>query len=157
MSHRVIRQAIVSILESIPDIGAVQPYERFARGAEAMRAMYQVDGQLRGWFVRRVKMAETYPTLFGDTAHQISTWHIVGIMALADDLGSELLMDDWVDRITARFGADPTLAGNVEGWAGDTDGVELLDSSPVDFSGVMCHRVILSLQVLSLRDVPVEL
>jgi hypothetical protein len=47
-------------------------------------------------------------TLLGDTAHQVSTWHIVGVMSISDDQAYEMMMDDWDDRITACFATDPT-------------------------------------------------
>ena len=138
-----IREAIATTLETVPDIGVVHRYERYANQAGPLAALYGSGGQLRGWHIRRVAVSETRL----DVAPSVLTrWEIRGYLALADAAESELVFDRLIDAARAAFRADPTLGGVVATTAAeDVIGLQLADSGPVLFAGVLCHKAVLTL------------
>lgn len=138
-----IREAIATTLETVTDIGVVHRYERYAHQAGPLAALYGWEGQLRGWHIRRVAVSESRL----DTAPEIVTrWEIRGYLALADAAETELTMDALIDAARAAFRADPTLGGTVATTAAEgVVGLQLADSGPVLFGGVLCHKAVLTL------------
>lgn len=140
--HQVIRMAIAAMLMSVPGIGRVHEYERYAKTDKDFRAFYaDVGDSLHGWHIRRVGRVEK-----GNFNLVKTTWEIRGFRALNDDQASELEFDNLVDDILAAFRADPTL-GNVVQWpAPEAEQVPTVtDSGPAMFGGVLCHCVKLQL------------
>lgn len=140
-----VRSGIVRLLEGIGGIGKVHGFERYAVKERDFRALYaDAAGHVLGWHVRRVRTHETTYGVGGyDTRHH---WRVVGLQAVVDDAASELALDDLVEQIRAAGRADDTLGGVVATCITDERaGFELVDSSPVLFGGVLCHRVILEL------------
>jgi hypothetical protein len=138
-----IREAIAQSLETIPDIGVVHRYERYANQQGAIAQLYQWGNQLRGWHIRRVALTERQP----DEAPDVTTeWEIRGYMALADAGASELAFDDLIDAIRAKFRADLTIGGTVATTQAEgITGIQLRDSGPVLFGGMLCHKAVLRL------------
>lgn len=143
-----IRAAIVATLRSVPGIGVVNDHERYAKAVDGLRALYVPSGeqQLRGWWVRRVKLAERDRVL--PRSIEYTQWRIQGVMALDDASASELAFDDLIETARAAFRANDTLGGTVSQCAlpdGSEAGLQLLDAGPVNFAGVLCHGARLSL------------
>lgn len=143
-----IRAAIVALLGSVPDIGVVHAYERYAADRTRLRALYvEPTGgqeQLLGWFVRRSAFSAARLTPGRRTV--TTTWQISGYMSLADAAESEISMDALVDAIAEAFEANPTLGGLViNRREADPAGITLEDATPVMFAGVLCHAVQLQL------------
>jgi len=138
--HRTIRTAICNRLKSVAGIGQVFDYERYAKTESAFKAMYAAGERLLGWHVRRVARKED------DHFNKVATtWEIRGFMAIDDQAGSELEFDDLIDGISDAWRLDPTL-GELVAYPHDYPVTpELVDSSPVMFSGVLCHSAKLRL------------
>lgn len=148
MSLDAIRTAIVGKLEQLPGIGRVHAYERYASTHDALRQIYLADdGQLRGWYVQRTGRAEQSPALGRWQVTQ--RWKIQGFMALADADASELRFDALVESACAAFRQDETLGGTVASTVTDAGaGLQVAQSGPVMFAGVLCHGATLTLATL---------
>ncbi|MBH03977.1 MAG: hypothetical protein CMP08_07620 [Xanthomonadales bacterium] len=142
-----IRSTITETLQGIPAIGRVHDYERYASAKADLKALYEYEGQIRGWFVRRAGAAETMPdTRLGRTAVD-NRWQIRGYMSLADAEASERAFDALVATIQAAFRTDETLGGVVNTtFFQDRAGIQVDDLGPVLFAGVLCHGARLSLR-----------
>lgn len=135
-----IRNAIAAKLASVTDIGKVHAFERFAKGEKDFRTLYEHNGQVRGWNIRRLTKAETSPAL-GVTS-VLNKWRISGFMSLEDSAGSELVFDNLVEAVCDAFRNDETLGGLIAGTVMDNPnvaGIQVEDSGPVMFAGVLCH------------------
>lgn len=145
-----IRTAIVARLNTVPGIGRVHAYERYANQLGDLAALYAWDAgggqkQLRGWFVRRVGIRESHPSesLFREDI----AWQIRGYMALSDAAESELAFDGLIDAIRAAFRTDDTLGGAVDTcWINEEVGIQMEDAGPVLFANVLCHSARLILK-----------
>jgi hypothetical protein len=143
-----IRAALVATLSSVPEVGLVHSYERYAKDVGALREMYQGwfdgDSQLRGWFVRRRRFSAEAKVAGRRTI--TTTWSITGYQALSDAAASELTLDALVDRIAEAIENNPTLSGTVRArQVADPAGVTLEDAGAVMFAGVLCNHVRLQL------------
>lgn len=148
MSLATTRAAIAAAVAAVPDIGRVHQYERYAADLSALRKHYSASiagaEQLRGWFVRRVSTAETSPAVGRRaTTHE---WEIRGYMALADAAASEYEMDALIEALREVFRIDETLGGAVASTVTDeAAGIQVVESGPVLFAGVLCHGARLQL------------
>lgn len=144
MEPILIRTAIVTRMESISDIGVVQPYERYAKDLNRLRDLYAWQNQVRGWFVRRAGWRETCQE--GELRTIDNRWQIRGYMSLDDSEETELVFDALVHTIHEAFRSDETLGGIVDSlWTDQVAGVQGDDIGPVMFAGVLCHGARLSL------------
>lgn len=143
------RNALVSLLESVPGAGIVHAEEPYAKTQAAFQAAYAWDlpgggTQLRGWFLHRDATRETAPNV--GRWMDAHTWRIQGFMALSSP-GSGLEFDALIEQIRAAYRADVTLGGASEiGPLGQPAGIQLISSRPVLFAGVLCHAAQLQLQ-----------
>lgn len=148
-----IRSAIMAKLQSIPEIGRVHDHERFARGEKEFREMYESGGRILGWHLRRVSTRQVSlcmddPGITSET----HTWEIRGFMALsdaADASASEIVLDELIEAIRETFREDDTLGGVVTTCVTEAGaGVQLEDSGPVMFAGVLCHSARMALRTM---------
>jgi len=141
-----IRAKIVEMLRAIPDIGIVHERERYFSDLDKIRAAYTWQPttagspkQVRGWFLRRVKMN---PEHLGNFKYDIeNTWEITGYVGWNEELNSEIILDGLIEEIFQTFKKPMPL--NLLGLT--AFGIELVDSSTVNFTGVVCHRATLQL------------
>lgn len=162
MSVTAIRSAIVALLQAVPDIGTVHSYERYAKDLAKMRALYfsAAHGDVRGWHVRRRATSEV--GLIRESAVEIIPWRIVGVMSINDEAASELAFDSLLEAIRDAVRADETLGGTVDqcsiptdGGGTDQAGVQIDDTGPAMFGGVLCHVARLTLNTVRyLEPVP---
>ncbi len=139
-----IRAAIVDVLEGIEDNGLVQPFERYAKTEAGLQDLYVSDGRLFGWQVRRVATREISPDLGRWICRH--EWQIRGLMALNDANESELVFDAQIEATRDAFRADETLGGVVASTVTESRaGIEVVESLPVMFAGVLCHSCKLAL------------
>lgn len=144
-----IRDAIQGVLAGVPGIGPVHKFERYLKREAELQALYVSGGQLKGWLIRRLSTREQALAV-GRTV-VTHRWQIRGYRAIDDATQSELAFDDTIEAIRDAFRADETLGGLVKGLeesagqGGDVAGVQLADSGPVLFAGVLCHAARLSL------------
>lgn len=147
-----IRTAIAAKISAVPDAGKVHSFERFAKSEKDFRAMYEFNGQVRGWNVRRIGRVEKSPAVSLNSV--VNKWRISGFMSLSDAEQSELVFDRLIEAMTDAFIADESLGGVVlsttpEGQ--ETAGLQLEDSGPVMFAGVLCHSARLILYTWHMR------
>jgi len=141
-----IRAKIVEMLRAIPDIGIVHERERYFSDLDKIRAAYTWQPttagspkQVRGWFLRRVKMN---PEHLGNFKYDLeNTWEITGYVGWNEELNSEIVFDGLIEEIFQTFKKPIPL--NLLGLT--AFGIELVDSSTVNFTGVVCHRATLQL------------
>lgn len=139
-----IRNAIAAIIRSVPNTGQVHAFERYAKDRSDMLKFYQTGNQILGWNIRRVRTLERSDYLGAWTRDY--RWEIRGYMSLDDSEKTELQFDNLIDSICAAFRADDTLGGLVDTCIiGNEAGIQLPESYPVMFAGVLCHSAKLAL------------
>jgi len=145
-----IRTAIIAKLEAVANIGLVHNRQRFAAKEEIFRELYIQEAQLLGWHVRRVATREISPNSgrwIGD-----HDWEIRGYQGFSDVDESELAFDALIEAIRDAFREDETLGGVVFSTVTDRRaGIEVAESLPVMFTGVLCHscKLLLTTQYLN--------
>lgn len=146
-----IRGAIKTKIQTVPNIGIVHDYERFAAEQAKFRTLYlsgvAPNQRIQGWHVRRVATRETYIALSRWVVRH--EWRIRGFMAIDDADATEKLFDTLIEAIRDAFRAAPTLTAEPDYSEVVTDeeraGVQVADSGPVMFAGVLCHAARLEL------------
>jgi hypothetical protein len=145
-----IRAAIKAKMESVPEIGRVHDRERYAKDMAKLKALFEWPGEgsgkLRGWIIRRVSTRESSSAL-GRT-HCLDRWQIRGYQGFSDEAASEIEFDDRIEAIRDAFRADETLGGVVSQTvdpASKLAFIQVDDSGPVMFAGLLCHGARLSL------------
>lgn len=133
-----IRNAIVAKLAAIPGIGQVHHYERFAAQQSKLKELFEHDGRILGWVVRRSGFRKTS---IADAIFSVrSQWSVRGYMSLDDVAQTELLFDAQADLVQAKLADDPTFG--IASWVPDYELKAELE--PVMFCGVLCHSVNIS-------------
>lgn len=158
MSQALIRAQIVAVLQSVPDIGVVHSYERYAKDLSQLVAHYGYTPgsdptQLRGWFVTRLSVQEI--TKVQPRVVEITRWIVRGFMGLNDAAATELAFHDLVEAVRDAFRGNETLNDTVSQCAipvpnqgyGEA-GIQMLDAGPVLFGGVLCHSARLALNTV---------
>jgi hypothetical protein len=151
-----VRAAIVQTLEAVPEIGRVHSRMRYARHERDFRAHFLTDDdKLRGWFISRHSFEEKQLTEQVNTIEE--RWRITGLFALVDENESEIIFDQLIDAVAAAFRADRGLGGAVLTTdASGRSGVQLIQSEPVSFAGVLCHRAVLELRTVRHVETPID-
>lgn len=149
------RAALVAILQSVPDIGVVHAYERYAADLATLKALYYSapHQQIRGWFVRRVSVKEI--GILQPEFLEVVQWQIRGFVGLDDSGQSEIVADDLVEGVRDAIRGNPTLGGTVTQIGllrTSTDrGLQLEDFGPVMFGGALCHGIRFALTTTTQR------
>lgn len=140
-----IRDAIVAKMNGIAGIGRVHGFERYAKREADFVALFKSTDKVLGWIVRRVATREISRIV----GRSIVThrWQIRGYMSLDDATQSEVAFDTLIEAVRDAFRADETLGGLIDDTVADGDvaGVQVDDSGPVFFGGVLCHGARLTL------------
>lgn len=145
--NAVIRRAIAEKMRTVPGIGVVYEFERYAKTERDFKTLYGNNEVLLGWHIRRVSRRETLA--FNEVE---CDWEIRGFRSLSDADASELVFDDLVDAVLDAFRDDVRLGGILLTPRDDGDAVPALqDSGPVMFCGVLCHSVRLKFATRSWR------
>lgn len=142
-----IRGGIAAKLGTVAGIGVVHDYERFAKRDAEFQALFKTGGTIKGWIVRRVSTREMRPAI---GRHVVwNRWRIRGYMSLDDSAATEKSFDDLVEAIRDAFRADETLGGLVADLTENEQfGIQVEDSGPVLFAGVLCHGARLGLTTM---------
>lgn len=146
-----IREAIRVRVAGIASIGKVNDYERYTQQMSELKTLYVANiggsDQLRGWHIRRASRVETYIDL--ERWVVINNWQIRGFMALDDQAASEKTFDNLVEAVCDAFDTNPTLIADPNYAEVILDeeqaGVQVPESGPVMFAGVLCHAARLTL------------
>jgi hypothetical protein len=153
------RAAILTALQAVPGIGKVHDRERYSRDEARFRQHYlytpppgaavdsMIAPHLRGWWFRRAETRE-WQANTRRTVNQ-HTWLLRGLLALDDEAASELVFDFLIERLRDAVRADLTFGGvfapGPMGGDGSDTGLQVLESGPVTFAGVLCHSAQLQL------------
>lgn len=152
LTHRV---ALAGLLSSVPEVGVVHGYEPYAKTQSDFAAHYvwtapDTTKQLRGWHIRRIATRERELGV-GRTLNA-HTWRITGYMALDDNGATEPVFDELVEAIRQAYRLDPTLGAAAELSPAEGAGIDVTDSKPVVFCGVLCHSATLQLTTHAYLD-----
>lgn len=144
-----IRAAIKAKVAAVASIGVVNDYERFSKNESTLQEQYVASvagvNQLRGWNIRRVKTRKDAPASAGPVV-VTHTWSIRGYMALNDAAASEKTFDALIEAVSDAFDDDETIGGAVDSIVvDDVAGIQVDESMPVLFAGVLCHSAKLRL------------
>ena len=149
------RLALMTLLQAVPAVGHVHARERYNNSDSGFKALYLYThsdpsaddfadaSHIRGWYLRRNATAESNTN--GRVLNE-HTWLIRGFMSFKDEIASELIFDDLVERIRAAVrGSDGALmtAGTLGQGVMQTRGVQVASVGPVMFAGVICHSAAL--------------
>lgn len=137
-----VRAAIKAKVQGVTNIGVVHDYERYANAMNEFRTLYQADiagvKQVRGWYIRRMTRRESSD--YQGRHEVILGWRVQGFMSLDDASASEKTFDSLVETLVDAFRADETLGGAVDSSiVGEDAGLQIEDTGPVMFGGVLCH------------------
>ena len=146
-----IRAAIKAKILTVPNVGTVHDRERYATDQGSLRALYAFGdpARIQGWHIRRLATEEVSPALGRYVV--TNEWAIRGFMGFDDADQSEILFDGLIEQIRDVFRVDETLGGVVVATAPAREGTEkaigiqVVDSGPVMFAGVLCHSAQLRL------------
>lgn len=144
-----IRAAIAATLRAVPNIGVVHDHEPYLKTEAKLRELYVEGGLLLGWHFRRVATREVSPAI--GRAIERHAWQIRGFMAFNDAGTSEVAFDDLIEAIRDAFRADETLGGAASTIDDEAAGIQVEDSGPVMFCGVLCHSARLALTTTNYR------
>jgi hypothetical protein len=156
MNVDLIRQAIVARLEQVEGIGIVHPFQRYAAQKGQLKDLYTMDmgngvRELRGGNVRRKRFVVTDETTTYTRVE--TTWGIELLRGLSDEDQSELDFDRLLDQARAQFRDDEDLGGVVETTTvNDRVGLQLDDSGPASFAGVLVHSARLTLMTQHVEE-----
>jgi hypothetical protein len=149
-TYRQITDAIQSRLSTVKNIGRVYPFVRYLNSMEDYtdafldKSQIRKDGNgcLNGWTITRKSKADDQSANVTNT--QVSTYSLLGIMALEDISGTELEFQQVIDDISAAF----TPQDNFD------DLVELVLPVQVQSIGhatvlnsILCHSAELTIQI----------
>lgn len=153
-AHTVIRDAIAAKVSGAQAGAMVHTFERYATHLGDLKALFvdtTVDQpKLMGCHIRRTATKRTAPST--GRWHTRHTWALRFFMALDDAAQSELAFDTWLEAVAEAFRTDQTLGGLAASLQDDsydnTDGLQLEESVPVMFCGVLSHSARCTLQTL---------
>ena len=150
-----VRDAIVARIESVPGVGPVHAWERFAQRESELRALYVAQDTLAGWYVRLVASEERIDTV--GWSHVVDRWRVVALRALDDAARSEIAHDELVEAVRGAFRADGTLGGVVESIEDrGLRGLQIEDSGPLMWAGKLCHHTRMSLATTCSVEIGVD-
>lgn len=151
-----IRNELQALISSVPGTGQVHPYERFAVKSQEFARLYQQGQRVQGFFVHRQGSREYQ---YSSQLNRVRTrWVIRGFASLVDAEATELAFDDLLDALRAAVRARPVLydaADNALAHTSTDDGagLQLDESGPVMFAGVLCHGATFSLTTEHLEEI----
>jgi hypothetical protein len=154
--HERIRAALAALLATVPGIGRLHNYERFAAKPQDFQALYLQGRDIRGFYIRRQSYREL---TYSSTRNKVRTrWSIRGFASLVDAEATELAFDALLDGMAAKLRANPVLRDNLftplcHTVTDDGAGLQLEESGPVMFAGVLCHGATFSLSTEHLEDI----
>jgi prophage DNA circulation protein len=146
-----VRAALLALVTAVPAIGRVHDRERYVRDEAKFRELYLFRlptgvQQLRGWWLRRAATMER--SLGVGRNVEVHTWQVRGYMALEDDTATEHAFDELIEALRDAVRANAELGGVCQQGPIDdnTDGLQVVESGPVLFCGVLCHSALLQLK-----------
>jgi len=154
--HERIRTALLELLRAVPGIGHVHAYERFSKTPQGFQALYQQGDVILGWYVHRQSWRELP---FSSLQNRVRTrWVIQGFASLLDANETELAFDTLIDAVARAVRKRPVLFDAQENALchtvqDDGAGLQLEESGPVMFAGVLCHAAKFSLGTEHMEEI----
>lgn len=135
-----IRNETVAVLMSVPDVGRVHDYQRFASNPSDLKNYYLTDqGKLCGWYIERTQKTEEH---LGNRRYNVQNHiRIQGYMSWSDEFASQLSFDNLIESISSAFRNSTQFAKH----SIVVHGINLVNAQPVMFCGVLCHSAELEL------------
>ena len=115
MSEALIRAQIKAIMETVPGIGVVHDYERYARSLADYFVLMTQDGTINGWSIHREETKSRQITMgLNGQIERVHTYRLAGLREMDDAAGSEKIFQAVIDGIFGAFKANHTLNGTAE-------------------------------------------
>ncbi|HEY9081340.1 hypothetical protein [Magnetovibrio sp.] len=135
-----IRAAIQALIAANDASSTVHDFERYAEDEDEFRLMF-VDGatdRINAWIIRRVSQKVASPSMGRDIV--TNRWQVRKYLSFEDDQASEKTFDDQLEVVRKAIRADDDLGGLIDTMTlNEAAGLQVDDSGPVMFSGVLCH------------------
>jgi len=133
VSYAEIRAAIKSVLESVPEVGAVYDYLRWTSDPSTFEALFAARGQVKFWTISRssVEDAQRYT----EQVDEVHTVVLRGYLSLDDAAASEKAFQDLVDSVRAALRENYTLSGTA--WNSGPEIHTTIEHR--QFGEVLCH------------------
>lgn len=146
-----LRAAIKAKVVAVANMGQVHDYERFVKEPSKLAQLYKSSAQtgdrIYGWHIRRTQTVERLTDVGRN--YEDHAWRLRGFMSLDDADATEKKFDDQIELMRDAFRADLTLGGlcdtHFKEANGNVAGLQLEESEPVLFCGVLCHAAKLGL------------
>lgn len=147
MSYAAIRDYLKDQLTTIPGIGMVHTYDRWAADWADLLKLYTTNDRVQGWHITRKATAESWDNL--PTVNRNHTYEMVGIYALNDAAASEKTFQELVEKVMGLLRFDFTLGGNCL----LVGPLNLKTLEPRVFGSVLCHVAVIELPAQE-RELP---
>lgn len=150
-----VAQGILDVMASVPDVGGVYPYmvvpDDLDTGVFSMREWALYNGKVRFWNFWRTTH-ERLNSVAGDDnsiTQSIFDWTIEGYYQTDKNGESEIPFNELIEQVQDAFLANRTLNGSVtDVVVDDRVGAQVIDHDTLNWSGVICHYIQLSLITL---------
>ncbi|WP_102798968.1 hypothetical protein [Bowmanella denitrificans] len=137
-----LRDDLLARLNTVPNMGQMHGYERYASNQTVLANLYKSGDTLRGGFIRWLRGKNT------GTWERYQTWELVMLQGWNDEQASQVEFDNRIDVLMAGFNRD-TRVGDWYAVDEGAQGWQLLKNQPALVAGVLCHHA--TLQILLMR------
>ncbi len=146
MSYAQVRSALKSVLESVPDVGAVYDYLRWTIDPATYEALFASGGKVKFWTISRASVDDA--RRYTEQVDEVHTVVLRGYLGLDDAGASEKAFQDLIDDVRAALREDYTLAG-----AAWNSGPEIHTTvEHRQFGEVLCHYCEITFPVRVRKD-----
>ncbi len=126
----------------------VHDYERFTAEQARFRELYLYgvapNQRIHGYHIRRIGTAERHLAVGRYVVDH--SWQLRGFLGIEDADATEKAFDAEIETIRTAIRDDDTLGNLIATCINDSQaGVQVIDSGPVMFAGVLCHAARLAL------------
>lgn len=141
-----VRTKIKAVIESVPNMGIVHTYERWAADWVKFIALFKAPtGEILGWEISKGAAPGTYlNTVEEEVSHK---YLIRGYMGLQDAAETELLFNEKIEAMRDAFRSDMTLGGLNE----LPKGFDCRLIEPRSFGSVLCHYAEIIIEIQEVR------
>jgi len=147
MAYSAIRDYLKAKLEAIGSVGTVHDYYRFLRKQKNIEPVLYEGGILNAWFIRKIGETNAWPG--NGMLERVHLIHLVGVMAINDEIASEKVFLGITNDIIAALTIDFTWGGLCY-----QTKVPFLKKHDIrNFANVLCHHATIEIQPTELSSV----